>query len=66
MENGFVNVLFLKSICNHLEIVNFDQEENRQVWVTSCVTAILSRWLYFQTNWIILKVEIFQIVFKTI
>lgn len=29
MENGFVNVLFLKSICNHLEIVNLDQEENK-------------------------------------
>lgn len=29
MENGFVNVLFHKWICNHLEIVNLDQEENK-------------------------------------
>lgn len=28
MENGFVNVLFLKWICN-LEIVNLDQEEDK-------------------------------------
>lgn len=28
MENGFVNVLFLQWICN-LEIVNLDQEENK-------------------------------------
>lgn len=29
MENGFVNVLFHKWICNHLEIVNLDQEDNK-------------------------------------
>lgn len=29
MENGFVNVLFHKWICNHLAIVNLDQEENK-------------------------------------
>lgn len=58
MENGFVNALFFKSICNHLEIVNLDQEENKdnseqlhgwqQFFQDDCIFS--SQLKYFKTS----------------